>query len=375
MKTLKCMSLIAMAGLFSLLLSSCETNKDIKPQEDILPNSFRVDIPSSISNRNFVSGGRIGGRSKTDSLKGNDIYKNLGTFIAIGEEGSKLVENIIKGIKKYRIDRIVSLTFVSDDDKRTKNLVVVSAVEFEGQTWDYQLTVTDADSQGKADGGKAMQVFWNKSQSIKGIAIVKPYNFDRSQNANVPDALYRVDYSEGGNLGYDSQMEVRIAGLPVSNPLDNPFAIGSLQMFAGKKGDVVDVYGNSNHPNAILFSGQVGFDWAFVASGNDPKDLGVAEVGLPPSTLNSADRSVLLKDYSIKNVFTTEINKAWPGLDPLLLAKYLANTAAPGYFSNKKGFISGGVSPGAEWNVLVDRLASLKPYNPKNISDLTINFK
>lgn len=163
MKTVKCMSLIVMVGLFSLVLSSCESNKDIKPQEDILPNSFRVNIPSSISNRNFVSGGRIGVRSKTDSLKGNDIYKNLGTFIAIGEEGSELVENIIKGIKKYRIDRIVSLTFVSDDDKRTKNLVVVSAVEFEGQTWDYQLTVTDADSQGKADGGKAMQVFGTRA--------------------------------------------------------------------------------------------------------------------------------------------------------------------------------------------------------------------
>jgi hypothetical protein len=375
MKTVKCMSLIAMVGLFSLIVSSCETNKDISPQDDIIPTSFRVDIPSSISNRNFVSGGRIGGRSKTDSLKGNDIYKNLGTFIAIGEDASKMVEDIIKGIKKYRIERIVSLTFIGDDDKRTKNLVVESAVEFEGKIWDYQLTVTDAESQGKPDGGKAMQVFWNKKKLINGIAIVKPYNFDRATNANVPNAVYRVDYWEGGNLGYDSQMEVRIAGIPLGSPLDNPFAIGSLQMFAGKKGDVVDVFGNSNHPNAILFSGQVGFDWAFVASGNDPKDLGVAEVGLPPSTLNSTDRTVLLKDYSIKNVFTSEIKKLWPWLDPALVAKYLTNTAAPGYFSDKRGFITGGVSPGAEWDVLANRLGALKPYNPKSVSELVLNFK
>lgn len=375
MKTFKCMSLIVMMGLFSLIVSSCETNKDISPQDDIIPSSFRVDIPSSISNRNFVAGGRIGGRSNTDSLKGNDVYKNLGTFIAVGEEASKMVEDIIKGIKKYRIDRIVSLTFIGDEDKRTKNLVVVSAVEFEGKIWDYQLTVTDMESQGKPDGGKAMQVFWNKKQLINGIAIIKPYNFDRTNNANVPNTVYRVDYWEGGNLGYDTQMEVRIAGIPLGNPLDNPFAIGSLQMFAGKKGDVVDVFGNSNHPNAILFSGQVGFDWAFVASGNDPKNLGVAEVGLPPSTLNSIDRTVLLKDHSIKNVFTSEIKKLWPRIDPKLLDVYLKNTAAPGYFSDKKGFISGGTSPGSEWDVLAGRLSALKPYNPKSVSELTLNFK
>ncbi len=375
MKTVKFISFVVIVGLFSLIVSSCETNTNIKPQDDILPNSFSVNIPPSISNKNFVNGGRIGGRTKSDSLKGNDIYKHLGTFIAVGEEASKLVEGIIKGIKKYHIDRVVSLTYISDDDKRTKNLVVASAVEFEGQTWDYQLTIADADSQGRVDGGKAIQVFWNKAHLVKGIAIINPYNCDRTKNANAGNAMFRIDYWEGGSLGYDAQMEVRIAGLPLGNPLENPYAIGSLQMFAGKKGDIVDVYGNSSHPNAILFSGKVGFNWAFVASGNEPKDLGVAEVGLPPSTLNSTDRAVLLKEYSIKNVFTSEINAAWPGLDPILLAKYLKNTAAPGYFSNKKGFISGGVSPGAEWDALAGRLDGLKPYSPKTTSELVLNFK
>ena len=375
MKTMKFISFIGIVGLASLLASSCESNKDIKPQEDILPNSFSVDIPTSISNKNYVNGGRIGGRSATDSVKGNDVYKNLGTFIAVGEEASKLVEGIIRGIKKYHIDRVVSMTYVSDDDRRTKNLVVASAVDFEGQTWDYELTISDADAKGQSDGGKAIQVFWNKTHLIKGIAIIKPFNCDRAKNANAGNAMFRIDYWEGGSLGYDTQMEVRIAGLPLGNPLENPYAIGSLHMFAGKKGDVVDVYGNSNHPNAIFFSGNVGFDWAFVASGNEPKDLGVAEVGLPPSTLSSTDRAVILKEYSIKNVFTTEIKAAWPGLDPTMVAKYLKNTAAPGYFSNKKGFISGGVSPGADWDALAGRLDSLTPYSPISTSTLTLNFK
>ncbi len=375
MKTAKNVSFVLIVGLAcSMLFSSCENNPGVTPQEDILPASFSVDVPSSISNKN-MAGGRIGGRSKDEIVKGNDIYTNLGTFIAVGEEASKLVEAFIEGIRKHHIDRVLSLTYVGDDDSRTKNLVVVSQSTFEGKTWDYQLTITDADSENQADGGKALQIFWNKTSTVQGIAIIKPYNCDRKKNADAKDAVFRVDYSEGGDLGYDAQMEVRIAGLPLGNPLTDAYSISTLRMFVGKKGDVVDVYGNSDHPNALLFSGNVGFNWAFVASGNETKDTGVAEVGLPPSKLNSSDRKVLLKDYSIKSVFTKEINAAWPGIDPTLLETYLSNTAAPGYFSKAKGFLSGGVSPGAEWDVLTARLQALSPYNPKQISELVVAFK
>jgi hypothetical protein len=376
MKTAKIVSFVVIVGLaFSMLFSSCESNPDVTPQEDILPAKFSVDIPSSISNKDLAKGGRIGGRVKGDSLHGNDIYKNLGTFIAVGEGASQLVEAFIEGIRKYKIDRVLSLTYVGEDDNRTKNLVVLSNSTFEGKIWDYQLTITDADSENQADGGKALQIFWNKSSTIEGIAIIKPYNCDRLKDGNAKDAVFRIDYSEVGDLGYDAQMEVLISGLPLADPLNDPFSINTLKMFVGKKGDVVDVFGNSNHPNALLFTGTPGFNYAFVASGNETKDTGVAEVGLPPSKLNSTDRKVLLKDYSIKSVFTNEITAIWPGVDPALLNAYLSETAAPGYFSKAKGFLSGGVSPGAEWDVLKARLDVLSPYNPKQVSELVIGFK
>ncbi len=375
MNTLKHNLLVSIVGLaLSIGLFSCENNPDVTPQEDILPNSITVDIPSSLSN-NSLTNGRTSGRTKGDSLKGNDIYQNLGTFIAVGEGSAKIVEEFIEGIRKYKIDRVKSLTYTSDDDNRTKNLVVESNVTFENQAWDYQLTITDADSEGQTDGGKALQIFWNKSGLAKGIAIIKLYNCDRIEHANAKDAIVRIDYSEGGSTLYDAQMEVRVAGLPLENPLNDPYSISTLHMFAGKKGDVVDVYGNSNHPNAIFISGDKGFDWAFVASGNEVKDIGVAEVGLPPSLLDNSDHNVLLKEYSIKNVFMNEINTVWPGIDPALVAGYLKETAAPGYFSKKIGFISGGVSPGADWDALTPRLDALTPYNPKLTSELTLNFK
>jgi hypothetical protein len=169
-------------------------------------------------------------------------------------------------------------------------------------------------------------------------------------------------------------MEVTIAGLPLANPIEDPYSINTLHMFAGKKGETVDVYGNSNHPNAYLFTEQRGFNWAFVASGNESKNIAVAEVGLPPSNLDENDREVLLKEYSIKNVFTNGITAMWPAIDQTVLAAYLKNTAAPGYF-NSTGFVKGGTSPGSDWDVLATRLNSLSPYNPKETNDLTLSFK
>ena len=372
MKTLKLASFALMAGVtLSIFLSSCESNPDVTPQQDILPQTLSVDIPASLTYAN-PSPGRTG-RSKEDSLKGNDIYLHLTTFIAVGEGASKIVESIVTGLRKHRIDRVLSMTYLGEEDHRAKNLIVESNISFDGKVWDYQLTVTDADSEENADGGKALQIFWNRRAPIRGIAIIKPYNCDRIGNAHTKDAVFRINYNEESDRGYDAQMEVLISGLPLASPLDDPYSMSTLRMFVGKKGDVVDIFGNSNHPNAILFSGEAGFNWAFVASGDDTKNIGVAEVGLPPSTLDSDDREVLLKEYSIKNVFTNEVTAVWPGIDQQLLSLYLKSTAAPGYFGSE-GFVSGGVSPGTDWDLLNARLEALTPYSPQTVSALEVTF-
>ena len=373
--SLNIISLLFIAGV--VLLTSCEGNETPTPQgESILPENFSVDIPDAISNENVVVNGRYrSARTAADTLRGNDIYEHLGSFIHIGEAAAEIVEDIILGIRIYNINRPMVLSFEGDDDGRTKNLVVEADPEFDGESWDFMLTITDADSEGNDDGGKALQVFWNHTTDpIKGIAILKPYNINRQDDADAGDATFRIDYSEAGEHGYDAHMIVSIAELPTPDPLDEPWAMDGLKMFAGRNGDVVDVYGNSNHPNAIFFAGNAGFNWAFVASGNDADDIGVAEVGLPPSNLDDPTRNVLLEFYSIKNVFTREINDVWPGLDQSIIDAYLFNTAAPGYFDSD-GFIAGGTSPGEDWDVLAERLQDLSPYNPKEISSLSLSFK
>jgi len=363
------LNFIAVLFLTSLFFVACQPESDLpQPEGSILPERFGVDIPNSLSN-----GTNAGGRVAVESLQGNLIYSHLKTFIHVGEEAAEVVGEIIYGIRLYQINQPMSLSFEGDDDGRTKNLVVKADPFYDGESWEFMLTITDAASEGNEDGGKGLQIFWNRSP-IKGIAILKPYNIDRDSHLEFEDAIFRIDYSEAGEHGYENHMMVSVADLPTANPLDDPYSMTTLKMFAGKSGDIIDVYGNSNHPNATFFTGDSGFNWAFIASGSDSQDIGVAEVGLPPSNLDEPSKEVILGFYSIKDVFTREIYEVWPNIDQESVDTFLYNTGAPGYFA-EYGFVQGGESPGEEYLTLENRLSLLSPYNPKEITNLDISFK
>jgi hypothetical protein len=373
--------LIVVLFLLAFMFQSCEKLNTIEKKKGsgILPARFKVDIPSSLSNTQAKSSNyKSANSTNSDTIKGNAIYQNLNTFIAIGEASADIVIHIIAAIAIYDINEPLTLTFEGDDDHRAKNLVVEENAMYSNKTWEYMLTITDAESESETDGGKALQVFWN-TDPIDGIAIVKPYNCDRIKNGNAKDAIVKIEYSETGTEKYDRYMVVELAGFPLAEDRKEPFAINTLKMFVGRNGNNVDIYGNSNHPNAKFFTDNVGFDWAFVASGLDNEDIAVAEVGLPPCSLDETNRNVLLKDYSIKNVLTSEINQwfiSTIGIKPdsTSLAGYLRNADAPGFFASQ-GFIQGGVAPSDDNNPLVARIQNLSPFNPKTINDLEIEFK
>ncbi len=364
--SLYCLYAFLATGLF---IAGCsEDNGPKTDRNSILPESFVVDIPDALSH----AGGKKSAAG-TDTLKGSDIYEHLRFFIAVGEYGAELVEEIVSGIRLYQINQPMEVTFESDDDGRVKHLAVVENSAYDGRTWEFQLTISDTESSGNEDDGNAMQVFWDRDP-VRGIALLKPSNIDRLSASELGPAMFRINYSEEDPF-YDATMMVYAAGLPMPSPLEEPYAMKAMKMFAGRKGDIIDVYGNSDHPNAILISGQAGFNWAFVAAGNEVKDLGVAEVGLPPSNLDEPSRSKLLGYYGIGEVFEREIKAVWGEMVPQeLIDAYLANTEAPGYFDTH-GFVSAGISPGTDYDELDSRLPELCPYNPKEVRNLSLSFK
>lgn len=370
MKTQIRLSVMALALVVAFGMQSCKKDEPIVDGNNKnIPTRFKVDIPSSLSRDETNKNKNI----KSDTLHGNHIYHHVSTFINVGEGAADVVQAIMIAISTHNINQAMSFSFVSNDDGRTKNTVVVQNSDYDGITWEFEMTIADALSQSNADGGKALQVFWN-TNPIKGIAILKPYNINRTQYASYPEPMYRVDYSEAGELGYNAHMFVYLVELPLANPLSDPYSMQSMKMFAGKSGNYIDVLGNSHHPNAKFFTTQTGFNYAFVASCNESANIAVAEVGLPLSSLNSSDRVVILKDNSIEDVFTTQIYQTWPTIDSVSVAAYLYNTAAPGYF-NSNGFIQGGTAPTSGYTDIETRMNLLSPYNPYTVATQTLYFK
>ncbi|MEN8119058.1 MAG: hypothetical protein ABFS35_01870 [Bacteroidota bacterium] len=353
----------------AVFFASCQKDSAEIMDNNILPETFSVEIPQSLSSSTL----KLLKNGEEDGLNGNIIYEHLRVFIHVGDEAAKIVEEVIIAIRLYGLSEPMSFSYEGDDDGRTKNVVIIADSEYEGTLWNYQMTVTDADSEGNDDGGVGMQIFWNTG-TIMGIAIMKPFNIDRNTEALFAQAMFRIDYSEAGENAYEQEMTVYISGITLPDASLEPYAMETLKMTAGRNGNVVEVFGNSNHPNATLFTVSTGFNWAFVAAGQLETDLGVAEVGLPPSDLNSNDREVILGRYSIKNVFTNEIIDTYPGIDPALLGLYLQNTDAPGYF-DANGFVQGGIAPSTDYIPFSAAIENLVPFSPLAISNLSLEFK
>ena len=366
MKTTKVILTVGVLFL-SMVFYSCQKNETepIRQEKNIMPERFKVDIPSSISSVSYYKDVKI------DTLQGDDIYEHLRTFIHIGENAAEIVGEIILVISWHNLSQPMSFTFTSDDDNRLKHVDIIENATFDGYTWQFKMTITD-EGPSENTQNTALQIFWDKNP-IKGIALLNPYNIDRTTNPIYAETMYRIDYSEGGELGYSHHMTVTIDGLPLEEPLVNPYSISTLKMFVGKNGDAISVFGNSEHPNATFFSGETGFDWAFTAAGKESINIGVAEVGLPSNTLNSNDRYTLLEENSIRNVFEEQIYGVWPWIDPETVEAYLYNTEAPGFFDHN-GFVQGGTAPNGKYNTLLNIIAGLTPYNPLDINNLEIVF-
>ncbi len=370
MKNVKLVLVAMTLGLF-FVFQSCQKD-ELKPSENeksILPSNFLVEIPSALQGEdNTLYGAK---NSKTDTLQGGEIYGHLRTFVHIGYVGAQIVQDLIFNISEYHINKPMSFTYTADEDNRLKQLVVTENASFEGKTYEFKLTIRDIGDDVGAGQNLGLEMFWNR-QPVEGVAIFNPYMLNHEEEAD-SEVRYRIDYDEGITSNYERAMTISIDGLKLADPLSEPFSMSTLKMFVGKNGNIVSLYGNSEHPNGKFFTDETGFDWAFVAAAKMNEDIGVAEVGLPSNLLNSEDRNVILVENSIKNVFTNQIYEIWPTIDPDVLAIYLQNVDAPGFFESGH-FVQGGIAPSENYEELLDIIPNLTPYNPKEINELEINF-
>jgi hypothetical protein len=348
----------------AIVLSSCKKEEtEIPPTEGKM--KFRIEIPTSIKQS---SSKRL---NSSNTIGGNDIYEMLGMFVNIGDEAAQITQNIIWGINVHNLNQATSSSFIGDDS-RTKNLVVTA-----GTTYDWELTVTD-----DLSGDNALQVFWNgnSGSGVEGFSIINIYEMDNNNGILFANTNIRIDYSEV-TKNYDAQMLVQIAGWPVTAN----FELNNLKMFVGKTGNLIDVFGNSNHPNAYIVDSthQDGYNWAFRAHSDDGLNIAVAEVGLP-TTIHTSNTDIF-SNYSIHDVLKGEIDNFLAYTYPTapltyidsISDAYLVNAIAPGYFTGSQGFAASGVAPTTNHSFLNTRMTTINqmPYIPANINSLVIPWQ
>lgn len=357
---MKYLKLIALLLSFSFMIS-CSDNDGIKSSVDI-PSQFSVDIPESISE----NAGGLSGRTSGDGdgiIEGNEIYESLRHFIHLGEESAEILELTLKVGAVLEANNIRSYTFVGDDDSREKRIDIAENVTRGGVSYAYEMIMVDTEN-----NDQAVQLLWN-TNPVVGVGILKPFNIDRTDQDVDQNAFLRIDYSEQDD-NYDATMTISIAGV---EPVDNG-DIDNLKMFVGKKGDIVEVRGNSNHPNVEIidpnFTG--GRNYAFVGRGDESTDLGVVNLWLPASSVTTNNFEAG-DQYSVFKVLEAEIN-AVTNLTQDQIQSILAEANSPAYFNND-GFITSGADnkPASFSDTFVD-LSGMKPFVPNDIKNLEIDF-
>lgn len=343
---------------FAVLLIRCTEDTETPETVSILPTSFNVEVPSSLASSSGLKAGDL-------SINGNDLYEMMRAFVFVGHSSAAIIHEFIGVIALYQIDRPMEFTYISGDDNRAKELIVTANETFENIEYEYKMVVRDI--QNPLSPATGLEMYWNRSHA-NGVAIMQFYNLNRTDTKNT-NARIRIDYSESSST-YDKQMIVAIAGLDIDGVNDN---VDNLKMFVGKKGDLLDVYGNANLPDYQIIdqTHQNGYNWAFVAHVDDSKNISVAKVALPPTTVsNNTD---LFTIYAMKKVLEEEIQTQYPLATQTLIDQILENSAAPAYF-NANGFISCGDAIPAGFSTEFINLSGMNTYTPVAINALQIPF-
>lgn len=345
------------------IFSGCKKDEE---KANIVPSNFKVDVPSAINAEATTTKS-----AQSDTLSGNDIYGNLRTFVHVGCVAADMVNHIMVAIWANNINQAMSLDYVSNDDHRSKHLVVIEGASFEGVSYQFRLTITD-------QGSNAMQVFWN-TNPVKGVAIMNPYNINRTTETIYQNTMFRVDYSEAGENNFEKQMVVFITDFPMQ--VSQPWSINNLKMFVGKNGNQLTLWGNSNHPVATLVDPSLqGKDYAFIAHSDASLNIGCAQVAITPNTVNTT--TDLFTTYSLYNVLNSEIHTVYDpyfpgGMPQNVINSYLKNTDVPAYFIAPQGFVSCGtnIPNNSGFTASFRDLSGLTPYVPYNVKNLSISFQ
>ncbi len=369
--------LLAILFASSITMSCSKDDKAEPDSQNEFPERLTVNIPSELS---AASSTKNSVAAADDRFDGKAMYANLRVFIGIAQSGAQFLDAIMDAIRIHQLNQPMDIEFADNDDSgRTKHLVVEENKMYEGAEYRFRLNLTDVADETSSGDGLGMQIFWS-GNPVRGIAILKQKHLNHVNN-DLGDAVIKIEYSEAQTSGYDATMIVSISGIAMKNPSVDKFSADRIKLFVGKKGDIYDLFGNSNHPNGYLGTSQpaeIGLNYAFVASADDANNRAVAEIGLPPMSLVATTKSEIINKYSIRNVIVEAVARDFNlSIVETENHEYFINSVLdidpPAFFANGN-LVSTGTAPSSDYGDLITRKDALSPYSPKAVSGIVVEF-
>lgn len=369
-----------MLGVLLSAASVISCNKDDNNSgpdaQNTFPDRLTVDIPSELST---LSSTKSGAATADEKFDGKAMYANLRMFIGIAHGGAAYLDAMMNAIRVHKLNQPLDLEYAdTDDNGRIKHLVVKENQNYGGTEFRFGLSITDAVDEAEGNG-PGMQIFWS-GNPVRGIAIIKQKYLNHSQN-DLGGATVMIEYTEASLADYDAEMIISIADLDMKSPEVDKFSADRIKLFVGKKGDVYDLYGNSNHPNAYFGTKkptEIGLNYAFVASADDANNRAVAEIGLPPMSLQAVTKAQIIDAYTVRKVLIEAVARDYNlTLEATENSESFKNAALnidpPAFFANGS-LVSTGTAPSAEYEGLIARKNALAPYSPKMVAEMKISI-
>ena len=339
-----------------VILSGCADLQIQNPREivvnEILPENFTIDIPDVISQPvPFVDG-----HLTEDIIQIEVIYDNIRGIVAAGEASTDVLNGFLDELRAANIDSAVSFSIISTIDGRRKDINISR-----GFLTPYHMTIDDE------GGERAVEMSWgNEPPRVSGT--IKPFNVDRSLDEALAETFYSFRYSDD-DQDYDESVILSINNFPDSAGFTN------MMMFAGRKGDIIDIFGNSYHPDIMLIDPSFvgGRNYVFTARVNRQQNVGFATLSLPPSAVDGIDE--IYNDFSLFSVLEEELESVG-NTDDEFTADYLMTATPPAFFVGDEGFVSSGanVPDNLAFSAAFLDLTPVVFISPITVRDLELSF-
>ena len=193
-------------------------------------------------------------------------------------------------------------SYYSSDDSKAKQSTVLQGGDFEGESYDFTLTISDNSE--RKNEQIALKAYYDtiRGTSDRGCVIFKPtaYNQVRYPNDIYKSTVCRIDYNFTKDVFYN---DIKITSLPARNGDNNVFYVKNLHLYISCSDNIYSIYGNAYLPNLWFDKiSNAGYNLCFVITADYTNDKAVVYTSIVKSNFQQTNCRSIIEQYAAGNI-------------------------------------------------------------------------